>query len=74
MFVGFVSFSKEKLEKQLHDMAVAVERLESSRRKLLMEVQSSCMVVILGYEIWIFSSASAFLRQKFFFSFFLVTD
>lgn len=29
---------KEKLEKQLHDMAVAVERLESSRQKLLMEV------------------------------------
>ena len=31
---------KEKLEKQLHDMAVAVERLESSRQKLLMEVLS----------------------------------
>lgn len=31
---------KEKLEKQLHDMAVAVERLESSRQKLLKEVQS----------------------------------
>jgi hypothetical protein len=29
---------KEKLEKQLHDMAVVVERLESSRQKLLMEV------------------------------------
>ncbi|KAJ6755314.1 hypothetical protein OIU79_027847 [Salix purpurea] len=31
---------KEKLEKQLHDMAVAVERLESSRQKLLMEIDS----------------------------------
>ena len=28
------------LEKQLHDMAVALERLESSRQKLLMEVLS----------------------------------
>ncbi|XP_013616935.1 PREDICTED: uncharacterized protein LOC106323341 [Brassica oleracea var. oleracea] len=28
---------KEVLEKQLHDMAVALERLESSRQKLLME-------------------------------------
>ncbi|ESQ42454.1 hypothetical protein EUTSA_v10013620mg [Eutrema salsugineum] len=31
---------KEKLEKQLHDMAVALERLESSRQKLLMEIDS----------------------------------
>ncbi|XWS53079.1 hypothetical protein CRYUN_Cryun11dG0127100 [Craigia yunnanensis] len=31
---------KEKLEKQLHDMAVAVERLESSRQKLLMEIDN----------------------------------
>lgn len=31
---------KEKLEKQLHDMAVVVERLESSRQKLLMEIDS----------------------------------
>ncbi|KAF2291720.1 hypothetical protein GH714_035334 [Hevea brasiliensis] len=31
---------KVKLEKQLHDMAVAVERLESSRQKLLKEVDS----------------------------------
>lgn len=29
---------KEKLEQKLHDMAVMVERLESSRQKLLMEV------------------------------------
>lgn len=29
---------KEKLEKQLHDMAVVIERLESSRQKLLVEV------------------------------------
>ncbi|CAI0393039.1 unnamed protein product [Linum tenue] len=31
---------KERLEKQLHDMAVAVERLESSRQKLLKEIDS----------------------------------
>ncbi|XP_068643964.1 uncharacterized protein [Aristolochia californica] len=31
---------KEKLEKQLHDMAVMVERLESSRQKLLLEIDS----------------------------------
>ncbi|KAJ4833294.1 hypothetical protein Tsubulata_004313 [Turnera subulata] len=31
---------KQKLETQLHDMAVAVERLESSRQKLLMEIDS----------------------------------
>ncbi|CAH9073206.1 unnamed protein product [Cuscuta europaea] len=31
---------KEKLENQLHDMAVAIERLESSRQKLLMEIDS----------------------------------
>ncbi|KAG2670067.1 hypothetical protein I3760_14G066600 [Carya illinoinensis] len=31
---------KEKLEKQLHDMAVVVERLESSRQKLLVEIDS----------------------------------
>ncbi|KAL5973470.1 hypothetical protein ACLOJK_030121 [Asimina triloba] len=31
---------KEKLEKQLHDMAVMVERLESSRQKLLTEIDS----------------------------------
>ncbi|KAI3507693.1 hypothetical protein L1887_22683 [Cichorium endivia] len=30
---------KERLEKQLHDMAVAVERLENSRQKLLFEVK-----------------------------------
>ncbi|MED6119046.1 hypothetical protein PIB30_008266 [Stylosanthes scabra] len=31
---------KQKLERQLHDMALAVERLESSRQKLLMEIDS----------------------------------
>jgi chromosome segregation ATPase len=31
---------KEKLEKQLHDMAVAVERLDGSRQKLLREIDS----------------------------------
>jgi hypothetical protein len=29
---------REKLESQLHDMALMVERLEGSRQKLLMEV------------------------------------
>ncbi|KAL5784160.1 hypothetical protein ACOSQ2_006552 [Xanthoceras sorbifolium] len=36
----FTREDKDKLEKQLHDMAVAVERLESSRQKLLMEIDS----------------------------------
>ncbi|XP_022148340.1 tropomyosin [Momordica charantia] len=31
---------KSKLEKQLHDMAVVIERLENSRQKLLMEIDS----------------------------------
>ncbi|XP_024982283.1 paramyosin-like [Cynara cardunculus var. scolymus] len=31
---------KERLEKQLHDMAVAVEKLESSRQKLLLEIDT----------------------------------
>ncbi|KAK4254918.1 hypothetical protein QN277_007991 [Acacia crassicarpa] len=41
--VGEKKFSVEdrlKLENQLHDMALAVERLESSRQKLLMEIDS----------------------------------
>ncbi|XP_021642521.2 autophagy-related protein 23 isoform X2 [Hevea brasiliensis] len=37
---AFSAEEKVKLEKQLHDMAVAVERLESSRQKLLKEVDS----------------------------------
>ncbi|XP_059660804.1 uncharacterized protein LOC132307142 isoform X2 [Cornus florida] len=37
---AFSMEDKEKLEKQLHDMAVVVERLESSRQKLLMEIDS----------------------------------
>ncbi|OAY57827.1 myosin-16 isoform X1 [Manihot esculenta] len=37
---AFSMEEKEKLEKQLHDMAVAVERLESSRQKLLKEIDS----------------------------------
>ncbi|XP_015088476.1 citron Rho-interacting kinase isoform X1 [Solanum pennellii] len=36
----FSEGDKVRLEKQLHDMAVAIERLESSRQKLLMEVDS----------------------------------
>ncbi|CAJ1955666.1 unnamed protein product [Sphenostylis stenocarpa] len=31
---------KQKLDSQLHDMALAIERLESSRQKLLMEIDS----------------------------------
>lgn len=37
---GFSLEDKEKLEKQLHDLAVVVERLESSRQKLLIEIDS----------------------------------
>lgn len=37
---AFTLEDKERLEKQLHDMAIAVERLESSRQKLLMEIDS----------------------------------
>ncbi|KAL0370010.1 UNVERIFIED_CONTAM: ATP-dependent zinc metalloprotease FTSH 8, mitochondrial [Sesamum angustifolium] len=37
----FTVEDKERLEKQLHDMAVAIERLENSRQKLLMESQLS---------------------------------
>lgn len=37
---AFSMEDKERLEKQLHDMAVAVERFESSRQKLLMEIDS----------------------------------
>ncbi|KAG8371448.1 hypothetical protein BUALT_Bualt13G0088600 [Buddleja alternifolia] len=37
---AFTMEDKDRLEKQLHDMAVAVERLESSRQKLLMEIDS----------------------------------
>ncbi|KAF5189001.1 myosin heavy chain-like protein [Thalictrum thalictroides] len=36
----FSKQDKDKLEKQLHDMAVVVERLENSRQKLLMEVDT----------------------------------
>lgn len=36
----FSTEDKERLEKQLHDMAVVVERLESSRQKLLLEIDS----------------------------------
>ncbi|KAL3518139.1 hypothetical protein ACH5RR_020728 [Cinchona calisaya] len=37
---GFSVEDKERLEQQLHDMAVAIERLETSRQKLLMEIDS----------------------------------
>ncbi|KAL8525667.1 hypothetical protein ACS0TY_015056 [Phlomoides rotata] len=36
----FTLEDKERLEQQLHDMAVVVEKLESSRQKLLMEIDS----------------------------------
>ncbi|KAK1428697.1 hypothetical protein QVD17_17536 [Tagetes erecta] len=36
----FTMEDKDRLEKQLHDMAVAVERLENSRQKLLSEIDS----------------------------------
>ncbi|KAI5413484.1 protein CROWDED NUCLEI 1 [Lathyrus oleraceus] len=35
---AFTLEDKQKLDKQLHDMALAVERLENSRQKLLMEI------------------------------------
>ncbi|GKB23454.1 hypothetical protein Tco_0862855, partial [Tanacetum coccineum] len=38
--VGELREDKDRLEKQLHDMAVAVERLENSRQKLLLEIDS----------------------------------
>ncbi|XP_074268022.1 uncharacterized protein LOC141591543 isoform X2 [Silene latifolia] len=37
---AFTFEDKEKLENQLHDMAVMVERLESGRQKLLLEIDS----------------------------------
>ncbi|KAG0468214.1 hypothetical protein HPP92_017542 [Vanilla planifolia] len=37
---AFSLHDKEKFEKQLHDMALMVERLESSRQKLLTEIDS----------------------------------
>lgn len=47
---------RQKLDKQLHDMALAVERLENSRQKLLMEVNSSYLkfyfVLLCVYSIW----------------------
>ncbi|KAJ6715972.1 hypothetical protein OIU74_008666 [Salix koriyanagi] len=42
---AFTVEEKEKLEKQLHDMAIAVERLESSRQKLLMEIDSQSLEI-----------------------------
>ncbi|GAU17293.1 hypothetical protein TSUD_110100, partial [Trifolium subterraneum] len=37
---AFTLEDKQKLDKQLHDMALAIERLENSRQKLLMEIDS----------------------------------
>ncbi|WOK96977.1 spindle pole body component [Canna indica] len=45
-----ISVDKEKLEKQLHDMAVMVERLESSRQKLLMEIDSQSTEIEMLFE------------------------
>ncbi|KAK4777683.1 hypothetical protein SAY87_017870 [Trapa incisa] len=36
---------KEKLERQLHDMAVVIERLEGGRQKLLMEIDSQSLEI-----------------------------
>lgn len=36
--ISYFQDDKEKLEKQLHDMAVVIEKLEISRQKLLVEV------------------------------------
>ncbi|XP_026425851.1 testis-specific gene 10 protein-like [Papaver somniferum] len=36
---------KEKLERQLHDMAVVVEKLENSRQKLLLEIDSQSLEI-----------------------------
>ncbi|XP_078428156.1 myosin heavy chain-like protein [Wolffia australiana] len=41
---------KEKLEKQLHDLAVMVERLENGRQKLLLEVDSQSSQIEKLYE------------------------
>ncbi|CAA7389785.1 unnamed protein product [Spirodela intermedia] len=47
---AFLIQEKEKFEKQLHDMAVMVERLESGRQKLLMEVDSQSSQIEKLYE------------------------
>uniref|UniRef100_A0A453IF14 Uncharacterized protein n=1 Tax=Aegilops tauschii subsp. strangulata TaxID=200361 RepID=A0A453IF14_AEGTS len=39
------SMDREKLENQLHDMALMVERLEGSRQKLLMEIDSQSLEI-----------------------------
>ncbi|KAL7585449.1 hypothetical protein Lser_V15G42425 [Lactuca serriola] len=56
--VQFILQDKERLEKQLHDMAVAIERLENSRQKLLFEIDSqSCEIEKLFEENSNLSSA-----------------
>lgn len=49
--VLFQPFKEDKvrLEKQLLDMAVAIERLESSRQKLLMEVYPSSSIFVFSF-------------------------
>jgi hypothetical protein len=37
LFMIYYKRKKEKLERQLHDIAVMIERLENSRQKLLAE-------------------------------------
>ena len=44
---------KQRLDKQLHDMALAVERLESSRQKLLIEVNSLYLNFICVFAVYI---------------------
>ncbi|CAI9301229.1 unnamed protein product [Lactuca saligna] len=56
--IQFILEDKERLEKQLHDMAVAIERLENSRQKLLFEIDSqSCEIEKLFEENSNLSSA-----------------
>lgn len=56
--VQFTLEDKERLEKQLHNMAVAIERLENSRQKLLLEIDSqSCEIERLFEENSSLSSA-----------------
>ncbi|KAF7049567.1 hypothetical protein CFC21_058084 [Triticum aestivum] len=42
---AFSMQDREKLENQLHDMALMVERLEGSRQKLLMEIDSQSLEI-----------------------------
>ncbi|KAL5219666.1 hypothetical protein ABZP36_020350 [Zizania latifolia] len=47
---AFSMQDREKLESQLHDMALMVERLEGSRQKLLMEIDSQSSEIEMLFE------------------------